>query len=51
MVFADFVGVITDVLSLPFPFSDTLDLTLGQLIAWTIAISVSVSFATRLIRG
>ncbi|KXK14397.1 MAG: hypothetical protein UZ14_CFX002001162 [Chloroflexi bacterium OLB14] len=51
MAFADFVTAITSVLSLTFPFSSTLDLSLGQLIAWTTILGVGVSFGTRLIRG
>lgn len=51
MVFADFVTAITGVLALEFPFSATLDLSLGQLIAWTTILGVGVSFGTRLIRG
>jgi hypothetical protein len=51
MAFADLVSAIQSVWSMPFPFSDTLDLTIGQLIAWTTVLGVAISFGRGLIRG
>jgi len=51
MTFAEFVALLTDVMGIEFPFSDTVTLTLGQLVIWTIVLSVGLSVAGRLIRG
>lgn len=51
MVFADLIAAITSVWAMPFPFSATLDVTIGQLIAWTTILGVAVSFGRGLIRG
>lgn len=51
MNFADLVSAIQSVWSMPFPFSSTLDLTIGQLIAWTTVLGVAISFGRGLIRG
>lgn len=51
MTFAEFVALITDVLAIEFPFSTTVSLTLGQLIIWTIVLSIGLSVAGRLMRG
>lgn len=51
MVFADLVTAIQSVWALEFPFSATLDLTIGQLIAWTTILGVAISFGRGLIRG
>lgn len=51
MVFADLITAIEGVWALQFPFSATLDLSIGQLIAWTTVLGVAVSFGRSLIRG
>jgi hypothetical protein len=51
MVFADFVTSIGSVWAITFPFSSTLDISIGQLIAWTTVLGVAVSFGRGLIRG
>lgn len=51
MAFADLVSAVTTVWALEFPFSSTLDVTIGQLIAWTTILGVSISFGRGLIRG
>jgi hypothetical protein len=51
MVFADLISAITSVWALQFPFSATLDVSIGQLIAWTTILGVAVNFGRGLIRG
>ena len=51
MVFADLITAITGVWALQFPFSATLSVSLGQLIAWTTVLGVGISFGRGLIRG
>lgn len=51
MVFADLISAISSVWAMPFPFSATLDLTIGQLIAWTTVLGVALNFGRGLIRG
>lgn len=51
MVFADLISAISSVWSFTFPFSDTLDISIGQLIAWTTVLGVALNFGRGLIRG
>jgi hypothetical protein len=51
VVFADLITAIASVWAMQFPFSATLDISIGQLIAWTTVLGVAVSFGRGLIRG
>lgn len=48
MTFANFVTELQGIWDMTFAFSDTLDVSLGQLIIFTIMLSVGISYYRRL---
>ena len=51
MAFTDLITNIQAIWAMQFPFSATLDVSIGQLIAWTTVLGVAINFGRGLIRG